>query len=294
MRVQPTLQLSKIVNLNEFRAVFVEHRARKPHRCGLFATLDVECRRTCRVHRDEYIRNDTASAINGTSSDGVVDIIPIDLDAVSVSQFAVGIPLIDVVGIVVSVWFLDTAPGRGVEPRHGKPQPAAVREVNRFLNQSFPERAASDDLAPVIVLHGSGKDFARRGRPLVNENRKLNVLESSLPVGVQIGTRAVQSLHVDDLVALFKEFVAEHIGLVQIASGVFPEVEYQVIHPLGAKFGDSGNELDICSPRKLREFDIARLRVNHECRVNAMNRNFASRDIKRNLFPVAIDDNFHL
>ena len=104
----------------------------------------------------------------------------------------------------------------------------------------------------------------------------------------------MQSLHVDDLVALFKEFVAEHIGLVQIASGVFPEVEYQVIHPLGAKFGDSGNELDICSPRKLREFDIARLRVNHECRVNAMNRNFASRDIKRNLFPVAIDDNFHL
>ena len=132
-----------------------------------------------------------------------------------------------------------------------------------------------------IPVHCVDAAFMIDAETLVNENRKLNVLESSLPVGVQIGTRAVQSLHVDDLVALFKEFIAEHIGLVQIASGVVPKVEDQPRHPFADQFGAGLGDFDECRSGELRELDVACGVIDHERRVHAVYRDFSSCDLER-------------
>ena len=66
-----------------------------------------------------------------------------------------GVPLEDVVCIILVVRLLDTSAGRGIETGHCEPDAGTVRKIDRFLDQTFAEGAASYDLSPVVILNGT-------------------------------------------------------------------------------------------------------------------------------------------
>ena len=95
----------------------------------------------------------------------------------------------------------------------------------------------------------------------------------------------MQSFHINDLVALFEELIAEEVGLIKISSRVFAQVEEQMCHTLSLETCRSGYEFGIGSACEFGQTDVTRAFVQHKCRIHAMDRNLVPGDIERYLLP---------
>ena len=70
------------------------------------------------------------------------------------------VTLIYIILIITVIRLLDATSRRCIETRHGKTDSRAVRKVDRLLHEALSERASADDDSPVVILDGSGEDFA--------------------------------------------------------------------------------------------------------------------------------------
>ena len=104
----------------------------------------------------------------------------------------------------------------------------------------------------------------------------------------------MKAFHIHDAITLLKELVCKKPGLVEIASGIVPEVEYEPLHSLLYKRGSGRSEFRIGRPGEFRKLDVSCSIVDHEGCIDAVDRNLIPHDIERNDGTVAIDRYLHL
>ena len=68
------------------------------------------------------------------------------------------------------VGLLDATAAGGVVACNGKTHYAAVAEFHRLLHKALAEGTPSHDGAAVVVLNGTGKDFAGTGTSLIHQH----------------------------------------------------------------------------------------------------------------------------
>ena len=83
------------------------------------------------------------------------------------------------------VGLLDAASARGIITCHGQPDHRAVGQDERFLYQTFAERAATYHQATVLVLDGSRDDFGGRGRIFIHQYDDSSFAEQSRALGAE-------------------------------------------------------------------------------------------------------------
>ena len=88
------------------------------------------------------------------------------------------------------------------------------------------------------------------------------------------------AFHIYYKVALGEEFVAEEAGLVEIAAGIAAQVEYELIHTLGKKLDNGGDDLLVGGTGELAELDICSAVVHHKGGIHTVERDLAPGDVK--------------
>ena len=123
----------------------------------------VRCISGC-VLCDEDVGHDTSSTIYGASVLGFVCTALVLLYAVLGEELPVFVSVqqIQLILLVVSVGvgLLYAASRRCVVSGYGEAYGRSVFKFDRLLHQSLAKGASSDDGSSVVVLYGSGKDFA--------------------------------------------------------------------------------------------------------------------------------------
>ena len=159
----------------------------------------------------------------------------IDLHAVGIEHLPVPVAIVDVVGIILAagVGLLDASAGRCVITGDGNAEAAAVIEIERLLHEALPERTAADYPASVVILDGSGEDFAGRCGVLVDQHVERYLLQFSSAGSSIILTLAVAPFQINYQCILGQEHVGQVEGLVEETAAVVAQVEYQTLHPLG-------------------------------------------------------------
>ena len=189
----------------------------------------------------------------------------------------------------ITVRFLDTAAGRGIEPGHRQPDGGTVRKITRFLYQAFAKGAAADDHATVVVLDGAGENLAGRGAGLIDQHGEGDIPEQTLSISGVILTFVMESFQVYDFIAAVEEEIGEQEGLVEITAGIVPQIKDEARHPLPQQF--QGGHADFLEGRtgEFGQADVTGRIIDHERGVHAMDRNLSAGDFKLRIFPIATD-----
>ena len=172
----------------------------------------------------------------------------------------------------------------------------AVAEFNGLLYQTFSERTASYDGTAVIVLDGSGKDFAGRSRTFVHQYHKRHLLVASCSVGVIVFARRLASLGVDNQTVVRQELVDHLDGSSHVTSRISTQVDNQTFTVLLIQFGQCDKQFRISGFTKLVDFYVAYLLINHIGGIDTLHRNVSTDngEMKQVLFARTINAQFHL
>ena len=87
-----------------------------------------------------------------------------------------------------------------------------VLQLEGHLYEPLAEGATSDDQCTVEVLHRSGEDLTSAGAILVDEDAQRDLLEASIPRALEVFSRVVGALVVDEQIALGEEFGGQSRG----------------------------------------------------------------------------------
>ena len=104
----------------------------------------------------------------------------------------------------------------------------------------------------------------------------------------------MESLHVDDFVALVQEKVAQAERLVEVPSGVVTQVDDEFFHPLVEKCLAGFAELPVGRLGELCKPDVTGSPVDHETGVDAVDGDLSPCDLEGNLFFPPADGDGHL
>lgn len=86
-------------------------------------------------------------------------------------------------------------------------------------------RIVVHDNTSVIVLYRTGKDFACRCRPFIDQNDDLGVFESSAAVRYRFAARECLTLGIHDELSFGQEFVDHVDGYIQDAARIASQVD---------------------------------------------------------------------
>ena len=178
-------KLHHLLEIVQFRTVVIGIGERKlKDETAHARLLEVGSHTEC-ILRYEDIWSDTTATINHTTDACMISRTGM-LDAILREELAVLIAgqqvLLVILVITQGVRLLDASARWSIVAGDGETDEAVVRELNLLLNQTLTERTATDDGSTVVVLHGTGEDFSRRCRTLVDENHQWYFLISTLAV----------------------------------------------------------------------------------------------------------------
>ena len=169
---------------------------------------------------------------------------------------------------------------RRVVTRRREAYHAAVGELYGHLHESFAERAAAYHRAAVVVLERAGKDFAGRGRRLVNKHYDRHVLVRSAPVTAIVFAARLAAFRVNNQPTLRQKFVGYLHGGVHIAAEVAAQVKDKFLKSLLAQLRERGEELGVSGFAKRTYADIARFIVHHVNGIDGRHRHIAAHNLK--------------
>ena len=248
----------------------------------------------------ENVGHYTSSSVYRTAQAGVIYFSFILLDAVGREEFAVFITSEQIEFVfrflTFFVRFLYAASGWGVVACDGQTDGRAVAEFNGLLYQTFSERTASYDGTAVIVLDGSGKDFAGRSRTFVHQYHKRHLLVASCSVGVVVFARRLASLGVDNQTVVWQELVDHLDGSSHVTSRISTQVDNQAFTVLLIQFGQCDKQFRISGFTKLVDFYVAYLFINHIGGIDTLHWNVSTdnSEMKQVLFARTVNTQFHL
>ena len=121
--------------------------------------------------------------------------------------------------------FLDASARWSVVTGNGQANGRTIVELDRLLHQSFTERASADDGTTVVVLNGSGKDFAGRCRTFVQENDERHLLATARTIRRIVFAWGLPSFCVNNEASFRKEFVDHLNGWAHVSAGISAQVD---------------------------------------------------------------------
>ena len=97
-----------------------------------------------------------------------------------------------------------------------------------LLDKSLTEGTAADDGTAVIVLDGTGKNLAGRGRPFVNQHHKGYLLVGAAAIAAILLTLGTATLGIDDELATREELVSHLDSRAQVAPSIAAQVNDEI------------------------------------------------------------------
>ena len=226
------------------------------------------------ILRHENVGHDTSATIYRSADGGIIDVAFVLLDAVLREEFAMFIAGEDIQFVffvaTLVVWFLDATSRWGVITGDGQTDSRPVIELDGLLNQAFTKGTASDDGTAVVVLNGSGKDFAGRCRTLVEEDDDRHFLTASCAVRRIVFTRSHTALGVDYQSSFRQEFIHHLNGRTHVTTGVPAQVNDDALAVLLVQLGQGYQHFGISRFAELVDFDVTELVVQHIGGINAL------------------------
>ena len=104
----------------------------------------------------------------------------------------------------------------------------------------------------------------------------------------------MKTFHINDLIALCKELICKQESLIEISTGVVPEVEQKSCHALLEQFLCSFRKLLVCCSCEFGQLDISCGVIDHESCIDTVYRNLVTHYLERYDRAVTIDSDSHL
>ena len=95
----------------------------------------------------------------------------------------------------------------GIVTGCGKAEHGAIGKLNGHLHEAFAETAPPDNGTAVVVLYGTGKDFAGRSRGFIHQHHKGQRLISTAPICAVLLTLRLATLGVNNELVLRQELI---------------------------------------------------------------------------------------
>ena len=214
----------------------------------------------------EEVGRNAPAPVHHASDAGGIGVAGV-FDAVLREELPVLVARQDVVLVVAvvagHVGLLDAASGGRVVACDGEAYHRTVGERDGLLHQSLAEGAPPDDGAAVVVLDGTGEDFAGRGRAFVDEYHEGDVLVAAAPVAAELLAGRLASLHIGDEPSFGHELVGHLHGRLHVSARVAAQVDGEVLQSLLRELCQGDEQFGIGVLGKLPDADVARAVVEH-------------------------------
>ena len=250
---------------------------------ALAAALLVELGGRGGVDGYEDVGHDATTAIDGTTTGGLILERVGQVDGVGAEELAVLIAaavLVVVLVAALSVGALDAASGRGEVASCGEAYLAAVGKGVHGLHKPFAVAAPPDKSAAVPILYGTADNLGGRGGLLVDEHHERAFAEVAPAVGAEVLTWAYATFLVDNQLAVGEELVGKSAGYVEESATVAAEVENECLHALALQLAHRLAKLVDRVAGKALEGDVADGVVLHEVDIDRVDGYLVALDVE--------------
>ena len=151
------------------------------------------------------------------------DVFELEFLGVGVGEFRYHI------GLNATVVDIAAAGGEVFGDRHGHAR--TIREPPHRLHQALTEGFLAHQQGPMVVLKGTGENFASAGRPLIDQDHQ-GALGEGMAIGPLDVLDAITGFGGHDH-ALIEPLAGDCHTRHQQAAGVAAQVEHVALHPLG-------------------------------------------------------------